>query len=70
MVWDKILRTQTKIGQTQLVSPPDHIPRRPELMSDQKEIRRNFFWSVPHRYLPTSAADKINALKVKITENF
>ena len=30
--------TQTKIGETQLFRPQDHIPRRPEQMSDQKKI--------------------------------
>ena len=58
----KILRTQTTIGQTELVRPPNHISRRPEQMSDQKEIgldlcQSNFFWSGPDRYLPTSDRD-------------
>ena len=59
MVWHKILRTQTKIGRTQLVGPPVHIPRRSEQMPDQKEIgldlcQINFSWSGPDCYLPNS----------------
>ena len=59
MVWHKILRTQTKIGRTQLVGPPVHIPRRPEQMPDQKEVgldlcQINFSWSGPDCYLPNS----------------